>query len=130
LSAVTYLYFLSYETGGAAGSVIAGRLAKADPSLQIVIVESGLTNDSPNITTPGYAFDNLGQPDSPYFDLYVSNPSEYVNGREVVVQTGRILGGGSSVNLMMYSRPAASDIDDWDTEGWSFNDLEPLYKKV
>lgn len=88
--------------------------------MQVLIVESGLNNrDDPNITPPAY------------FDQYISTPSDYVEGgRNVVVQSGRILGGGSSVNLMMYSRPVASDIDDWNTEGWSFDELEPLYKKV
>ena len=113
------------------GSVIAGSLAKADPTLQILIVEAGLNNrDDPNITTPAFAFRNLAQPDSPYFDQYIGKPSDYVNGRNYTVPTGRVLGGGSSVNFMMYTRPAASDFDDWNTKGWSFNDLEPLFKKV
>lgn len=53
-----------------------------------------------------------------------------MNGRNISVQSGRVLGGGSSVNFMMYSRPAASDIDDWNTPGWSFNEMEPLFKKA
>jgi choline dehydrogenase-like flavoprotein len=98
--------------------------------LQVLIIEAGLNNDNPNITTPAFAFENIAQPNSPYFDQYVSTPSHYVNGRNVIVQSGRVLGGGSSVNFMMYARPAASDIDDWNTEGWSFNEMEPLFKKV
>ena len=110
--------------------MIAGRLAKADPQLQVLVVESGLNNEDPRITTPAYAYANIGTPDSPFFDHYTSAPSEFLNGRQAVVDCGRVLGGGSSVNLMMYSRPAASDIDDWNTEGWSFKDMKPLFKKV
>jgi choline dehydrogenase-like flavoprotein len=98
--------------------------------LDVLIVEAGLNNNDPILTTPAFAFDNLDNPDSPYFDQYVATPNANVNGRSLVVQAGRVLGGGSSVNLMMYARPAASDIDDWNTEGWSFEEVEPLYKKV
>ena len=94
-------------------------------------MEAGLNNrNDPNITTPAFTWHNLAQPDSPYFDQYVGAPSKYVDGRSYPVQSGRVLGGGSSVNLMMYTRPAASDFDDWNTEGWSFSDLEPHFKKV
>ena len=132
MSAVTLVhFFLAYGEGGAAGSVIAGRLAKADPQLQVLVVESGLNNrDNPLLTTPALAGTNLVTPDSPFFDHYVSAPSDHLNGRSAVVDCGRVLGGGSSVNLMMYNRPAASDFDDWNTEGWSFTDLKPLFKKV
>ena len=40
------------------------------------------------------------------------------------------MGGGSSINAMMYTRASASDYDDWNMEGWSFRDLRPLFKKV
>jgi alcohol oxidase len=124
-------FFCAHREGGAAGSVIAGRLAKADPKLQILVVESGLNNrDNPILMTPAFAWTNFGTPNSPFFDHYASAPSDYLNGRSAVVDCGRVLGGGSSVNLMMYNRPAASDLDDWNTDGWSFADLKPLFKKV
>ena len=112
-------FLLCLTIGGAAGSVVAGRLAKA-----------GFGNDDPLLTTPAYAWTNLASASSPYYDHYVSAPSEFLNGREVVVDTGRALGGGSSVNIMMYARPAASDLDDWNTEGWAFENLKPFFKKV
>jgi choline dehydrogenase-like flavoprotein len=110
--------------------VVAGRLAKADLKLEILVVEAGFGNDNALLTTPAYAWTNLANTSSPFYDHYVSAPSEFLNGREVVVDTGRVLGGGSSVNIMMYARPAASDLDDWNTEGWSFVDLKPFFKKV
>lgn len=41
-----------------------------------------------------------------------------------------MLGGGSSINFLMYTRASASDFDDWNTEGWSFNDILPLARKM
>ena len=100
--------------------------------MQILIIEGGLNNrDNPILTTPAFAWANVAARDnSPFFDHYVSAPSDHLNGRAVVVDCGRVLGGGSSINLMMYNRPAASDLDDWNTDGWSFTDLKPLFKKV
>ena len=62
--------------------------------------------------------------------MYISKKSDFVGGRSNVVQQGSVLGGGSSINLMMYTRANASDYDDWNTEGWKFKDLKPLFKKV
>lgn len=53
-----------------------------------------------------------------------------MGGRSNIVATGKMLGGGSSVNFMIYNRASASDFDDWNTEGWTFKDLKPLLKKV
>ena len=120
----------STNIGGATGCVVAGRLARADPTLQILIVESGNDNrDNPLIRTPAYFAHNL-KPDSKKAHLYVSKPSSHVAGRSNIVSTGGVLGGGSSINFMMYTRASASDYDDWNTEGWTFNDLKPLLLKV
>jgi len=70
------------------------------------------------------------RPETGTVDFYVSKPSEHVDGRTNIVATGKILGGGSSVNFMTYNRASASDFDDWNTEGWTFKDLKPLLKKV
>jgi alcohol oxidase len=53
-----------------------------------------------------------------------------VNGRGLVVPSGGVLGGGSSINLLTYSRAQAIDFDDWETEGWSAKELLPYLKKV
>jgi len=62
--------------------------------------------------------------------FYVSGESESVGRRHSVIPQAEILGGGSSTNFMVYTRAAASDYDDWETEGWMFGDLLPLFKKV
>ena len=116
--------------GGAAGCVIAGRLAKADPTLEILLIEQGDNNrDNPIITTPGFFLANL-LPGSTTVEATIAKPSDLVAGRSIVVPSGRVLGGGSSVNFMKYTRPSASDFDDWKMEGWTFQDLLPLFKKV
>lgn len=48
--------------------------------------------------------------------------------REVVIPTGGILGGGSSINFMLYTRPQRVDLNSWNTEGWSADDLIPYFK--
>ena len=109
---------------------MAGRLAKADPSLQILIVESGINNrDDPLVRTPAMFLFHL-KPDSKTALFHISKPSSHVNGRANVVNSGGLLGGGSSINFMMYTRASASDYDDWNTDGWTFNELKPLLKKV
>ena len=61
---------------------------------------------------------------------YKSNASTFLGGREVHVQTGGILGGGSSVNFLGYYRPAAVDYDRWNTDGWSSKEMIALSKKA
>ena len=109
---------------------MAGRLAEANPSLQVLIIEAGKDNrDNPLVRVPALFLHNL-KPDSGAVHLHISKPSPHVSGRCSTVESGRILGGGSSVNLMMYTRASASDYDDWQTEGWTFDDLKPLLLKV
>lgn len=62
--------------------------------------------------------------------FYASKENAAAGGRPHIVPTGGMLGGGSSVNFLMYTRGSASDYDDWNQEGWSFNDLLPLTRKV
>lgn len=105
-------------------------MARADPTLQILIIESGNDNrDDPLVRTPVFYAHHL-KPDSKTAHFYVSKPSTHVAGRSTIVGTGGLLGGGSSINFMMYTRASASDYDDWNTEGWAFNDLKPLLLKV
>ncbi|OQU98453.1 hypothetical protein CLAIMM_04239 isoform 2 [Cladophialophora immunda] len=62
--------------------------------------------------------------------FYKSKPSDHLNGREAVVPSGGILGGGSSINFMMYTRPQGIDMDSWKTPGWTAHDMLPLFKKL
>ncbi|EGG10759.1 uncharacterized protein MELLADRAFT_93496 [Melampsora larici-populina 98AG31] len=116
--------------GGSAGSVIAGRLARADPSLEILVIEAGMNNlDHPKVIKPAMYLSHIA-PNSDTAFFHLGRKSEHLNGRAPIVPTGKILGGGSSINFMMYTRASGSDYDDWKQPGWSAEDLVPLMKKT
>ncbi len=109
---------------------MASRLAKADPNLEILLIEGGINNRNiPSVIEPALFLTNL-KPDSTTVKFYKSTPSTQLNGRELVVPTGGCLGGGGSVNFMVYLRANGVDFDDWNTEGWTFKDMLPCINKV
>jgi len=127
------IYDIIFAGGGAAACVTAGRLAEANPSLKILIVEAGPhTRDEPNHIQPGRFYSCLNRPET--FTLHEANPSPALCDRAVIVPSGRTLGGGSSVNFQVYTRAAASDYDDWENvygnKGWGSGHLIPLLKKA
>ncbi|KAJ7770659.1 GMC oxidoreductase-domain-containing protein [Mycena metata] len=127
-------YDLIFAGGGTAACVTAGRLATAFPDLSILVLERGATTkDKKEHIQPGQCITHLA-PTSKTMEFNISKPSEHVAGRSSVVPCGRCVGGGSSVNFMMYNRPAASDFDAWEAEfgnvGWSSKDLIPLLQKA
>lgn len=116
--------------GGTAACIVAGRLAEADPSLSILVIEGGQDNRGvENIENPVFYLDHL-LPTSKTAIFYKGNKSEKCAGREVIVPSGGVLGGGSSINFMMYTRAQRSDLDSWNTPGWSGDELLPFMKKV
>ena len=84
--------------GGAAGCLTAGRLAAADPTLKILIIEAGpSTKNEPNHVQPARFITHL-TPDSKTMKYMVANSSKFLDGRNVVAPAAQCLGGGSSVN--------------------------------
>lgn len=69
-------------------------------------------------------------PESQTALFYKANANQHLAGRETIVVTGGILGGGSSINFMLYARAQGCDFDSWRTEGWDFKSLLPFLKKV
>ncbi|KAL9110563.1 MAG: hypothetical protein Q9227_004921 [Pyrenula ochraceoflavens] len=69
-------------------------------------------------------------PDSKTTMFYKSNKEKQIADRELVVPSGGLLGGGSSVNLMMYTRAQRHDFDAWQTPGWSAAEVVPYMKKL
>ncbi|CAI4212068.1 unnamed protein product [Parascedosporium putredinis] len=88
--------------GGTAGCIVAGRLAEADPTLSVLVIEGGANNH---------------------------NVPSVLADREPIVPSGGTLGGGSSINFMMYTRGQREDFDAWNTEGWSSDELKPYLNK-
>ncbi|KAJ3835505.1 GMC oxidoreductase-domain-containing protein [Lentinula raphanica] len=125
-------YDVIFAGGGTVACIIASRLAQADPSLRILIIEAG--SHSFNLhhhVQPARYLNNLGRGNT--FSHHNSVHSEALGGRSICVPSACCMGGGSAVNFMMYTRPAASDYDDWEklgNPGWGSASLIPLSKKV
>ncbi|KAF7561105.1 hypothetical protein G7046_g3025 [Stylonectria norvegica] len=116
--------------GGTAACVVAGRLAEADPGLSILVIEGGQDNRGvQNIENPVFFLDHL-LPTSTTAIFYKGNKADQLAGRECIVPSGGTLGGGSSINFMMYTRAQRSDLDAWKTPGWSADELIPFMKKL
>ncbi|KAL4248407.1 GMC oxidoreductase family protein [Abortiporus biennis] len=128
------VFDIIFAGGGTVACIIAGRLAEADPSLKILLVEAGpnTRNNISHIQPARYLTHIL--PTTKAAKFMIGRESEYLNGRSPIVPCGQCVGGGSSVNFAMYTRPSISDFDDWEKKygnvGWGSADLIPLLKKV
>ena len=121
---------ITIVAGGACACVIAGRLAQADPTLSILIIEGGKNNlEDPMVRNPALYLTHLA-PTSQSAIFYKAEPSKHLAGREAVIPCGGILGGGSSINFLMYTRAQGIDYDSWKTEGWDYKSVLPYLKKV
>ncbi|KAI3394184.1 hypothetical protein diail_3139 [Diaporthe ilicicola] len=115
--------------GGSCGCVVAGRLANLDHNLKVLLIEAGESNlNNPWVYRPGIYPRNM-KLDSKTASFYESRPSKWLAGRKAVVPVAHVLGGGSSINFMMYTRASASDYDDFQAKGWTTKELLPLMKK-
>ncbi|KAG5296732.1 alcohol oxidase [Histoplasma ohiense] len=116
--------------GGTAGLITAGRLAQAKPDLSILVIEAGANSrGNPMVVNPAIYLSHIA-PTSTVVKFYKSKPSDYLAGREAIVPTANILGGGSSINFMVYARAQEVDFDDWSTEGWRGKDMIPFLQKI
>lgn len=111
---------------GSAGCVLAARLTE-DPNIQVALVEAGGADSAPEIHVP-VAFPQLFR--TQYDWDYASDPEPALGGRSIYLPRGKMLGGSSSMNAMMYVRGNCKDYDDWTREGadgWSYADLLPYF---
>jgi len=111
---------------GAAGSVLAAELSAS--GAQVLVVESGGPDEAPTIANPSIWFYNVGGPLD--YHLPVS-PSPRLNNRSFNMALGHVLGGGSSINAMVWTRGMQRDYDGWaenGAKGWSFADVLPVFK--
>lgn len=115
--------------GGSAGCVLASRLAEADPNLQILLIEQGMDNHNvPEVVHPALFEKNI-LPGSKTALFWQSNKAKELANRAPVIPSGGILGGGSSINWMVYTRAQRADFDSWKMAGWSADELLPFLKK-
>ncbi|WPG97842.1 alcohol oxidase [Acrodontium crateriforme] len=123
-------YDIIFAGGGTAACVAAGRLARVNPDLSILLVEGGKNNfNDPTVTNPALYLSHL-VPGSQTALFYEANSEEALNGRKAIVPCGGMLGGGSSINFMMYTRAQGVDFDDWETEGWDAKSILPYMKRL
>lgn len=112
---------------GSAGSVLAAELAAS--GAQVLVIESGGLDDAPAIMSPSTWFYNVGGPLD--YQLPIT-PLPQLNNRNFNMALGHVLGGGSSINAMVWTRGMQRDFDGWDNggaKGWAFADVLPVFKK-
>lgn len=114
---------------GSAGCVLANRLSQ-NPANRVLVLEAGGSDRSPLIQVPlGYG---LTFSDPRYNWMYDTQPDPALNGRTSFWPRGKVLGGSSSINAMVYIRGQAQDFDDWrdaGNPGWGWSDVLPYFKR-
>lgn len=114
--------------GGSAGCVLAARLTE-QPGIKVLLLEAGPHERTLAVRVPA-AFFRLHGTNRRW--EYEAEPAAGANNRKMVVPQGRTLGGGSSVNGMMYIRGQREDFDDWRAAGctgWGYEDVLPYFVK-
>src|ERR1700722_12396410 len=111
---------------GASGSIVAGELSKT--GADVLVVESGGADTGPTIGNPSIWFYNIGGPLD--WKLPIA-PVAQLNDRNFNMALGHVLGGGSSINAMVWTRGMERDYDAWErngAKGWGFKEVLATYK--
>jgi choline dehydrogenase-like flavoprotein len=114
---------------GSAGSVVANRLS-ADPSVEVVVLEAGPRDKDKFIHIPA-GFAKLFRSEMDWD--YLTEPQKELDGREIYWPRGKVLGGSSSMNAMMWVRGFAADYDEWAEHAgdqWSYASVEPYFNSI
>lgn len=115
---------------GSSGSVVARRLAES-PDVTVLLLEAGGSDDVPSVTDPDKWPLNLG---SERDWAFAAQPTAHVNGRSIPLSMGKVLGGGSSINVMAWARGHRTD---WDffaaaahDESWGYESVLGIYRRI
>jgi choline dehydrogenase len=115
---------------GTAGCVVASRLSE-DPDIQVLLVEAGGSDRTPILIMPA-ALPFVYQSKRVQWG-YLSGPEPELSGREIDEKSGRVLGGTSSINAMIFNRGNPLDYDGWATDGlvgWDYAHCLPYFKRM
>ena len=114
--------------GGSAGCVLAARLTE-DPTVRVCLIEAGGRDRHPFYHLPaGFAKMTKGMGSWGFSTV----PQTHMKGRALVYTQAKVIGGGSSVNAMVYTRGNALDYDEWrqlGCDGWAYEDVLPYFRK-
>ncbi|MCA3444267.1 MAG: GMC family oxidoreductase N-terminal domain-containing protein [Rhodobacter sp.] len=114
---------------GSSGAVLANRLS-ADPTMSVCLIEAGPTDRSPFISVPLGVMKLSKDPKLNW--LFTSAPQGGLDGRTVSIPRGRVLGGSSAINGMIYIRGHRADYDGWakaGCTGWGYDDVLPWFRR-
>lgn len=115
---------------GSGGAVVAGRLA-AETDASVLVLEAGGTDQLDAVLNPLMWPTNVR---SERDWNYSAAPSPHVNGRSLILPMGKVVGGGSSINVMIWARGHKNDFDFWASEtgddGWNYDNVLEIYKRI
>jgi len=115
---------------GSSGCVVANRLV-LDHGARVLLLESGPQDDSALIKMPAGTFKMMFGA-SPFIKRHASTAQAHLGGRSISLPQGHVVGGGSSVNVMAYTRGSRHDYDLWEAcggAGWRWDDLAPYFRR-
>jgi choline dehydrogenase len=115
---------------GSAGCVLANRLSE-DPDLKVILLEAGEKKPSFATDVPGMTMRLIGNPATDWG--HMSEPDPSLGGRSLMWSGGRMVGGGSSINGLVYIRGLQRDYDAWEAAGcpgWGWSGVEPYFRKA
>src|SRR5215470_9240687 len=115
---------------GSAGSVVASRLAE-NPDVSVLLLEAGGDDDVPSVTDARQWVTNIG---SERYWQFKAEPNPHLNGRAIPLGMGKVLGGGSSINAMIWARGHKSDWDFFASEtgdpAWGYKSVLDIYRRI